>query len=222
MHRGLWRPLSWVCRVTVSAACPLPVLIEALRRSAALERRQVDVLSALSSVLPHGSAAGRTTAAQLGDVARYCEKWTRVALAELEDLGLVVWRRGGVKAGVPQPSFFLVVKKMLALVIRDGREALARRRAARSVLVRRRIAGRTLPPRGRSRRSSHAEASANPLLRREVTPGATPTAGIPPLETCAEHGGLAGLLANGAPRCPSCRGVTRSKAHQGASADHNA
>ena len=211
IRHGVLRPLASACRMTASAAWPLPALIEALRRTAALERRQVDVLSALSSVLPHGSAAGRATAPQISDAARYCEKWTRHTLAELEDLGLVVWKRGGVKDGRPQPSFFVISKKLLAAVIRGGREALLQRRAIRQLLARRRLGGRTLPPRGRTRRSAHAEVNANPLLHREVT--ATSVASLTTqLETCAAHGGMAGLLPNGTPRCPSCRAASRSKA----------
>lgn len=216
MPRASRRPLprpqpSAACRdptdqpVTATAAWPLPVLIEALRRTTALERRQVDVLSALSSVLPHGSAAGRTTAAQLSDHARYCERWTRVTLAELEDLGLVQWSRGGVKAGAPQPSYIVVSKKMLAAAIRGGREALAQRRVLRQLLTRQRLNGRTYLPRGRTRRSSHAEVTASPLLHREVTTDDRPAPAVLSLEICDQHGGLAGILPNGTSRCPSCR-----------------
>src|SRR5688572_24406822 len=99
----------------VTAGMPLPLLIDKARRwgVVGLERRHLAALDGLALLLPHHSAAGLATAPQVGRASAYSGRWMRVALAELEEMGLLEWRRGGVLAGAPQPSWFRVAKDAL-------------------------------------------------------------------------------------------------------------
>ncbi len=119
----------------VTAGMPLPLLLAKARRSggAGLERRHLAALEGLALLLPHGSAAGKATPNQIGDAMSYSGRWMKVALAELEDLGLLEWRRGGVVAGVARPGWFRVCKRTLCSLIVAGVEAyreLLKRRSA--------------------------------------------------------------------------------------------
>lgn len=54
-----------------------------------------------------------TTAHQLAERAGLSERWTRVCLQTLEELGVIEWTRGGVAHGAPQPSLMRIVKRVL-------------------------------------------------------------------------------------------------------------
>lgn len=164
----------------VTAGMPLDLLVTKLERSGGggLSKRQRAALRGLTLLLPHGSAAGLATAGQVGAVVGYSGRWMREGLADLEDLGLVEWHRGGVVDGAPQPSVFRVAKDVLCDLIRRGAEAFAV--AAEKVRreVRARLAGRTYKGRRRyNRRSAHAEVGSYLSPSREVTPAAGGAAG---------------------------------------------
>jgi hypothetical protein len=155
---------------TATAGMPLPLLVDKLARSGwpGLDRRHGVVLRALAVRLPHRSAEGKATTAQLADAASYTGRWTRETLAELEALGVVEWHRGGVRNGKPQPSTFRVVKARLVELLRAGALDYAQLVARRTAETAARVAGiRASFP--RSRRSVHMEVRCNPTLKREVT-----------------------------------------------------
>lgn len=162
--------------VRATAGMPLPVLLDKMARHGwpGLERRHANVLRALASLLPHRSAEGKATACQVADAGSYSSRWTREALAELEDLGLVEWHRGGVRNGRPMPSTFRVVKARLVALLFDGAQDYVDAMARRAAATRARIAGvgTSFPRRSAHRRRSvHAEVTTNPTLKREVTDG---------------------------------------------------
>lgn len=194
-----------------TAGMPLPLLVDRLARAGGggLERRHMAALTALARVLPRGSAAGTTTAQQLADSARYSGRWMRDTLAELEGLGVVEWRRGGVAYGAPTPSWIRVDKRSLVALIAQGIDQLAELLATRAADTARRLAG--LRPFVRSKRrkprSAHAEVGAHPTPDGEVTSPAGAGDTVPDwvtMPTC-EHGGDARRLASGLARCPACR-----------------
>jgi hypothetical protein len=153
-----------------TAGQPLPLLLDKLARhgNPGLERRHAVVLRALSTRLPHRSAEGKATCSQLADAASYTGRWVRETLAELEDLGVVEWHRGGVRQGKPQPSTFRVIKARLVELLAGGLADYAQLVAKRSAATAARVAGLTASfP--RRRRSVHAEVRGNPTLLREVT-----------------------------------------------------
>lgn len=130
----------------VTAAWPLPRLVSALARAGwhVLDGRQGGgyraVLRGLCDLLPHGSASGLITAAQLADAAGLSERWTRAMLTNLETAGVITWTRGTIIAGRPMPGAIRVNKAMLADLVRAARPAhdaeLARRAAATSARIR--------------------------------------------------------------------------------------
>ncbi|EEH64383.1 hypothetical protein HMPREF0044_0120 [Gleimia coleocanis DSM 15436] len=79
------------------------------------------ILHALTAKLDHRSGEGFSTAFQIADAAGLSERWTRHCLTELEELGLLSWKRGGILRGNRQPSYFRVNKKALAQLVRDAR-----------------------------------------------------------------------------------------------------
>ena len=131
-----------------------------------------------------------TTATQLQRISGYCERWTRIALQTLEEMGVIKWTRGMIVSGNPTSSLFTVVKRKLVELISFARprskrideenrnkfiarlaDILRRRRgkdgAARtpdSVRVPSRGAGgvKTNDLQARSACSRHAEASTSP------------------------------------------------------------
>lgn len=143
-----------------TAGMPLDLLVAKLERAGGgdLSKRQRAALRGLSLLLPHGSAAGRATAGQVGRAVGYSGRWMREGLADLEELGLVEWHRGGVEAGVPQPSVFRVAKDALCDRIRRGSAAFGAALLRRQASERARLLGLTLRPR-QKRRSVHAEVS---------------------------------------------------------------
>jgi hypothetical protein len=150
------------------AGMKLPLLLDKLERQgwAGLERRHAVVLRSLCARLPHGSAEGLATVEQLATC--YSTRWVRETLAQLEDLGVLVWHRGGVRAGKPRPSTFRVVKARLVELLADGVVEYAQLVARRSAATAARIAGlgTSFP---RRRRSAHVEVRSDPTPRREVT-----------------------------------------------------
>lgn len=166
--------------VRATAGMPLPLLLDKLARHGwpGLERRHANVLRALATVLPHRSAEGKATAAQLADAGSYSTRWTRDTLAELEDLDLITWHRGGVRAGRPLPSTFRVVKARLVQLLLDGAQDYRDALAHRAAQTRARVAGlhAAFPHR---RRSVHVEVTATPTLRREVTDGVPAPSPVP-------------------------------------------
>lgn len=195
--------------VAATAGMPLPILVDKLSRGggSGLERRQLVALTALHRRLPHKSAEGLTTANQLADAGGYSSRWMRVALHELVELGLLEWKRGGVVEGKPAPSWFRVNKARLVELIREGWESyqqlLEQRKAATAVRLRGlwHVRSRTHKP-----RSHHVEVGSTPPPQEggsgPAGEPATPAYGV--LHVC-DHGGDAGQLPDGQPRCPSCR-----------------
>lgn len=62
-----------------------------------------------------------TTATQLQRISGYCERWTRIALQTLEELGVIRWTRGMIVGGNPTSSLFVVIKKRLVDLITFAR-----------------------------------------------------------------------------------------------------
>lgn len=137
------------------------------------------VLRALVDLLPHGSAAGKATAAQVADAAGMSVRWARHCLHLLEDMGLITWRRGGVIDGKPQAGWITIIKANLARLIRRSRDRASRRRAARAEATRERLQGLhsrfVRNVRTRNPKSIHAELS-SPLrpLRGGTRSGSRP------------------------------------------------
>ena len=188
----------------LTAGAPTSVLISSLARSywGVLDgpewRAARSILQALSLApsskkeVDQFDDAGKvfTTACQLQRISGYCERWTRIALQTLEEMGVIRWTRGMIVGGNPTSSLFVVVKRKLVELISFARprskrideeqrnrfiarlaDILRRRRgkdgAARtpdSVRVPSRGAGgvKTNDLQARSACSRHAEASASP------------------------------------------------------------
>lgn len=188
----------------LTAGAPTSVLISSLARSywGVLDgpewRAARGVLQALTLVPTSKSAVARfdykgevlSTAIQLQKISGYCERWTRIALQTLEEMGVIRWTRGMIVSGNPTSSLFVVVKRKLIELIKFARprskrideeqrnrfiarlaDILRRRRgkdgAARtpdSVRVPSRGAGgvKTNDLQARSACSRHAEANASP------------------------------------------------------------
>lgn len=62
-----------------------------------------------------------TTATQLQRISGYCERWTRIALQTLEEMGVIRWTRGMIVSGNPTSSLFTVVKRKLVELIKFAR-----------------------------------------------------------------------------------------------------
>lgn len=62
-----------------------------------------------------------TTATQLQRISGYCERWTRIALQTLEEMGVIRWTRGMIVSGNPTSSLFTVVKRKLVELISFAR-----------------------------------------------------------------------------------------------------
>lgn len=111
-----------------SAVWPMPALLTSLAHAdtPALAGRAghgpLAMLTALAACLPHGSASGTVTAAQVADKAGYSERRGRDALHVLERLGLVEWERG--YRG--HAGRMTIVKVRVVAMIRAGRRAVSR------------------------------------------------------------------------------------------------
>lgn len=131
------------------------------------------------------AATATVTAKQIADRAAYSQRWTRTSLHRLEDAGIVVWERGGVIDGSPQPGYFTIVKSILCDWIAAARTAHdeAMRRYIEETRKRlRALIYKTIRP--RLRRSDHAEATSNlpPYRGRKGAEGA-PLRSTPHLPT---------------------------------------
>ena len=103
-------------------------------REFAASRAILDTLS----LIAHDSrtdltAVIQTTARQLAKRAGYSLRHTSRCLQWLEDAGVIVWNRGGIRAGAPTVGFIKVIKRTLvdwALAFRRASDAEDRRRNA--------------------------------------------------------------------------------------------
>jgi len=118
---------------TPTAQWPAPALLVSLGHCEVPELQgraghgPLAVLTALAKCLPHDSAAGQVTAAQVARVAGYSERWTRRCLQLLERLGLVTWSRGWRG----HAGRMRIVKAAVAAMIRRYRAARSRNTAGR-------------------------------------------------------------------------------------------
>lgn len=119
----------------LTAGAPTSVLISSLARSywgvldGAEWRAARGVLQALTLVPTTKQALARfdykgevlSTASQLQKISGYCERWTRIALQTLEEMGVIRWTRGMIVSGNPTSSLFTVVKRKLVELIKFAR-----------------------------------------------------------------------------------------------------
>lgn len=132
---------------TLTPWWPLPALLTSLARAGwgVLRGREWagvrTALSALCSLLPHGSARGHVTVAQLAEVGSMSERWIGRCLHVLLDLGVIRWQTGGVVAGQPRPSYITVVKSALVDIILTARPEHEEREAGQRRRVREKVAG---------------------------------------------------------------------------------
>lgn len=147
--------------MTATAHAPLPALITSLQRAgwgelAGREWQGVrTTLHALVAQLPHRSGEGYVTEPQIAQAAGLSLRWVRRCLHVLEDLGVIVsWRRGGVIAGRPQPSWLRISKRFLLALIEAARPLREAANAVRRAQTLHRLAG--LANVRRNRRSGHA------------------------------------------------------------------
>lgn len=73
-----------------------------------------------------------TTANQLADFTGYSQRWTREALHRLEDMGIIIWHRGGIIDGRPMPSHIRILKSALCSLIEIARNWHKQRLSARA------------------------------------------------------------------------------------------
>lgn len=142
--------------MTATAAWDAPRLLDALARRGwgDLDGRAHGglraVLRALVALLPYESAEGRVTASQVADAAGMSRKWAGRCLVELDRRGLIVYRRGWLDHGTPRPGWVRVCKSEIAAMVRNLRDALDGRRAARRAETRHRLEttlrSATVPP----------------------------------------------------------------------------
>lgn len=208
--------------MSATAYAPVPALLTSLQRAgwgdlAGREWQGVrTTLHALAAQLPHKSGQGWSTAEQVATAAGLSARWVRRCLALLEDMGVIEWRRGGVVAGEPAPSWFRIVKAAVVELIRAARPIREAADAARRTATRARIAAARAVrrPAQRSRRSAHAELSASlPTPSGEdsrpqsspVVRSTTATPATAYIAVVCDHGGEAG-------RCPMCRRAAREAA----------
>ena len=117
-----------------TAHAPVPSLVRTLSRQGwgplhgrAMKGR-ANVLRALSdAVVDDETGEGKATLWQVAQHAGLSMRHARRCLNTLEDLGLVVWWRGGMLAGRSIPSRFRVVKTALVALIKQAWELMNRR-----------------------------------------------------------------------------------------------
>lgn len=166
-------------------------------------------LRGLVDQLDHRSGQGWTTADQVSVSTGLSSRWTRHCMQVLEDLGVIVWHRGGVLNGAPTPSFVRIVKTVLLDLIRAARPVREEADREHRKATRDRLKGIRYIRSQRPRRSDHAELSASP-----PTPtGEVSTTDLPERtdmhpgfdSPVCEHGGDGRRMANGKAMCPMCR-----------------
>ena len=103
-------------------------------REFAASRAILDTLSLIAhDTRSDLTAIVQTTARQLAKRAGYSLRHTSRCLQWLEDAGVIVWNRGGIRAGAPTVGFIKIVKRTLvdwALAFRRASDAEDRRRNA--------------------------------------------------------------------------------------------
>ena len=158
---------------TPTAYWPVPSLLRSLSHAGWGEhlrgRQWQGVRSTLYALAAHcddKTGRGVTTAEQIAENAGLSTRWVRRCLNVLEDLGVIVWQRGGISAGRCVPSAFRILKKRLVDLIAEARASHAERVAARREANRRRAEivrngfhGRKKPRPERFTCSDHAELS---------------------------------------------------------------
>lgn len=151
---------------TPTAGWKLTSLMTSLTRSGWGElagRDMQGVRSTLAAVVArvnHGSGIGRSTAWEVSQAAGLSLRWTRRCLHLLEDLGVLVWHRGGVIEGKPQHSVFKIVKARIVDLIMAARPAKDEADAEHSRVTRERVRGlRWQYSKARKPRSVHAALS---------------------------------------------------------------
>lgn len=121
-------------------------------------------LEAVCALVNDEKGEDKATARQVEEASGYSERWTRVKLHELEDMGLLTWVRGGVLNGRTVPGWFRVSKKALVKLINKAKIMLRRRRrvAAEAQAERIRGLGRSFKTRQEQKPSSdHAAVDAD-------------------------------------------------------------
>lgn len=103
-------------------------------REFAASRAILDTLSLIAhDTRSDLTAIVQTTARQLAKRAGYSLRHTSRCLQWLEDAGVIVWNRGGIRAGAPTVGFIKIIKRTLvdwALAFRRASDAEDRRRNA--------------------------------------------------------------------------------------------
>ena len=84
-----------------------------------------NVLVALTDFTNEKTGVGKSTAFQISIHAGLSERWTRHCLHVLEDMGLLVWKRGIIACGDGYPSTFTINKKILCELIKHARTLIA-------------------------------------------------------------------------------------------------
>lgn len=207
--------------MSLTAGTSSHVLVGALRRAgwgnlAGPEFRGVTgVLESLVLMLDPRSGAGKATAWQIAEQARYTERWTRRCLHILEELDLIEWQRGGIADGKPVPSWFRVSKRALLILVSIARTREGDRRAEQQASTRDRIAQYRLnrTTRGRKRRSGHAEVVTALLFTKEV-PRAERPIGPAPSDVPASREAISDAVAGIRARLREQRGARPAQAKE--------
>lgn len=142
-----WGPLALPC--LRGARAILDALARAMYASRSDLRGEVDV-----------------TAEQLMRTSGYKMRWTRQSLHDLEDSGVIVWKRGGIRGGKPEAGLIRIVKRVLVQWIQDALPGATRRQRKRHQRTMKRLEKihlKNLSP--RLRWSDHAAVDASPLSR---------------------------------------------------------
>ncbi|WP_143226479.1 hypothetical protein [Actinomyces provencensis] len=173
----------------ITAAAPVPLLLRALATAqwGYLDGYQWQgvrsTLRSIGDLVHYRYGQGTVTAWDVKRGTGLTERWVRECLYWLEDAGLIEWRRGGVYRGVPQAGWMRINKKALVDLIRLARPAKDQATRDRNARTRARLARLGTPTikkqRERSRRSVHAELSADPTHKES---GGSP-AGVPSATT---------------------------------------
>lgn len=212
--------------MTLTAHAKTPSLLTSLSRAGwgVLAPREYQgvraTLRGLVDQLDHRTGQGWTTADQVAVSTGLSSRWTRRCMQLLEDLGVIVWHRGGVRDGNPTPSWVRIVKTALLDLIHAARPVRDDAERERRKATRERLAGIRYMRSQRSHRSGHAELSASPPTPTgEVSTPDLPERSndmrqmLPGVDSpVCPHGGDARRLVSGASRCPDCRREEAAKA----------